>query len=286
MATGFAVCYNLRGVWSAGKKSRILPSEGGEYNQGVGAGLRHLILSDIHSNLEALEKSLELAEGKYDQVLCLGDLVGYGPDPNAVVERIRPLARVIVRGNHDKACSGLTDAEDFNYLARAATEWTRTRLTPENFEFLRDLPNGPVQVDGIELVHGSPVDEDEYIFDSLGAIEAFQSGPAPLVFFGHSHHQGGFLLTADKRLQSIPLPSIKDDVPASVALQENARYLINPGSIGQPRDGDSRAAFAILDSGASRIDFYRTTYDLVLTQEKMREAGLPEPLVLRLEVGR
>jgi predicted phosphodiesterase len=250
------------------------------------AGLRYLILSDVHSNLEALEKSLQLAEGKYDQALCLGDLVGYGPDPNAVISRIQPLATMIVRGNHDKACCGLTDAGDFNYLARAATEWTRTRLTPEHYEFLRNLPNGPLQVDGIELVHGSPIDEDEYIFDSLGAVQAFQSGPAPLVFFGHSHHQGGFLLTSDKRLQAIPLPSIKDDEPTGVTLQGNARYLINPGSIGQPRDGDSRAAFAILDREKNRIDFYRTPYDLAVTQEKMRKEGLPEPLIVRLEVGR
>ncbi len=248
--------------------------------------MRYLILSDIHSNLEALEKSLALAEGKYDQALCLGDLVGYGPDPNAVIARIQPLASVIVRGNHDKACCGLTDAEDFNYLARAATEWTRARLTPENFEFLRNVPNGPLHFDGIELVHGSPIDEDEYIFDSLGAVQAFQSGFAPLVFFGHSHHQGGFLLTAEKRLQSVRLLSVKDDGPAVVALQENARYLMNPGSIGQPRDGDSRAAFAILDQEQNRIDFYRTPYDLAATQEKMRKEGLPEPLAARLEVGR
>ena len=247
--------------------------------------MRYLILSDIHSNLEALEKCLAISDGRYDTVLCLGDLVGYGPDPNAVIDRLQPLTTVIVRGNHDKACCGLTDAEDFNYLARAATEWTREQLTPDHFEFLRNLPNGPVQIDGIELVHGSPIDEDEYIFDSLGAVEAFQSDPAPLVFFGHSHHQGGFLLTSDKRLQSVHLPPIKDGEPASIQLQENARYLINPGSIGQPRDGDGRAAFAILDTDKKQVDFYRTPYDMAATQEKMRKAELPEPLVARLEVG-
>ncbi len=248
--------------------------------------MRYLILSDIHSNLEALEKCLALAEGKYDEVLCLGDLVGYGPDPNAVISRMQPLAKVIVRGNHDKACCGLTDAEDFNFLARAATEWTRARLTPEHLEFLRKLPHGPVRIDGIELVHGSPFDEDEYIFDSLGAVQAFQSAEAPLVFFGHSHQQGGFKLTADKRLQPVSMPPIKVDQPAGVAFQEDARFLLNPGSIGQPRDGDPRAAFAILDLDQERVDFYRTPYDLAKTQKKMREAGLPEPLVARLEVGR
>ncbi len=248
--------------------------------------MRYLILSDIHSNLEALEESLKLAEGKYEQVLCLGDVVGYGPDPNPVISRIRPLARVIVRGNHDKACCGLTDAEDFNFLARMAAEWTRTQLIPENFEFLRALPGGPVQVDSIELVHGSPVDEDEYIFDLLGAAQAFRVATAPLVFFGHSHQQGGFLLTPDRRLQPISLPAIQDDEPTGIILQERTRYLINPGSIGQPRDGDWRAAFAILDLQQKRVEFYRTPYDLAATQEKMRKEGLPEPLIERLEAGR
>ncbi|HEX5413645.1 MAG TPA: metallophosphoesterase family protein [Terriglobia bacterium] len=248
--------------------------------------MRYLILSDIHSNLEALEKSLALAAGSYDQVLCLGDLVGYGPDPNSVISRIRPLAKAIVRGNHDKACCGLTDAEDFNFLARFATEWTHRQLTPDRYEFLRSLPAGPVRVDGIELVHGSPFDEDEYIVDSMGAAQAFQSAEAPLVFFGHSHHQGGFLLAEDKRLQSISLPPIMDDEPAAISLRDDARYLLNPGSIGQPRDGDFRAAFAILDLEQRRVNFYRTPYDLAKTQEKMRTAGLPEPLIARLEIGR
>lgn len=262
------------------------PADAEAYNRGLEARLRYLILSDIHSNLEALERSLELAEGQYDEVLCLGDLVGYGPDPNAVISRVRPLAKAIVRGNHDKACCGLTDAEDFNFLARAATEWTRARLSPEHYEFLRALPAGPVQVDGIELVHGSPIDEDEYIFDTLGAAEALRAAGAPLVFFGHSHYQGGYVLTADRRLQPIALPAIKDDKPAGIDLQESARYLVNPGSIGQPRDGDWRTAFAILDSGRGRVDFYRTPYNLAATQEKMRKEGLPEPLIVRLEDGR
>lgn len=248
--------------------------------------MRYLILSDVHSNLEALEKSLALAEGKYDKLLCLGDLVGYGPDPNEVINRLRPLASVIVRGNHDKACCGLTGGEDFNYLARMATEWTRTHLTAQNFEFLRSLPNGPIQIDGIELVHGSPIDEDEYIFDRLGADEAFNSTAAPLIFFGHSHHQGGFRVAPNRRAQPVALSAISDDQPASAALTADARYLINPGSIGQPRDGDWRAAFAILDSEQNRVDFYRTPYDLSATQEKMRKEGLPEPLIARLEVGR
>jgi predicted phosphodiesterase len=249
------------------------------------ARLRYLILSDVHSNLEALEKSLELAKGRYDQALCLGDLVGYGPDPNPVIERVRALAKTIVRGNHDKACCGLMDPQEFNVLARMATDWTRTQLTPEHFEFLRSLPSGPVVIDGFEFVHGSPADEDEYIFDSLEAVRAFRVMPSSVVFFGHTHQQGGFLLTADQRLQPIETPTKRHDEPAGFQLQTGTRYLVNPGSIGQPRDGDWRAGFAILDAEKRRVDYYRTPYNLELTQKKMRGAGLPEPLARRLELG-
>lgn len=248
--------------------------------------MRYLILSDIHSNLEALEESLKVTEGKYDEVLCLGDLVGYGPDPNAVISRLRPLARTIVRGNHDKACCDLMGTEDFNYLARMATDWTRTQLTQEHYDFLRGLPNGPIHLDGMDLVHGSPVDEDEYIFDSVAAAHAFRSVDAPLVFFGHSHQQGAFVLTDDKRLREVEMSRPEDNEPAGLVLEEKSRYLINPGSIGQPRDGDWRAAFAVLDRAQNRVDFYRTPYDLAATQEKMRKEGLPEPLIARLKVGR
>lgn len=248
--------------------------------------MRYLIFSDVHSNLEALEKSLLLAEGKYDQALCLGDLVGYGPDPNAVINRVQKLAGAVIRGNHDRACCGLMDAGDFNFLARAATMWTRTQLTPENLEFLRNLPSGPLPIDGFELVHGSPIDEDEYILDPLNAARGFRSSETRLFFFGHSHIQGGFQLTADKGLQPVSLPVIKDCEPAGIVLDDGARYLINPGSIGQPRDGDGRAAFAIFDCEQKRIDFYRVPYDLAAIQEKMRRAGLPEPLIARLAVGR
>lgn len=247
--------------------------------------MRYLILSDIHSNLEALEKCLEFAEGRYDQALCLGDLVGYGPDPNTVIGRVRRFAKVIVRGNHDKACCGLTDPQEFNVLALLAADWTRSHLTPEHFEFLRSLPSGPVTLEGFELVHGSPADEDEYIFDSLEAARAFETVTSPLVFFGHTHRQGGFFLGEDERLQSIRTPPKKDGEPARFPLERNVRYLINPGSVGQPRDGDWRAAFAIFDADERRVDYYRTPYNLELTQQKMRKEGLPEPLVLRLEVG-
>jgi len=248
--------------------------------------LRYLVLSDIHSNLEALEKCLRTATGRYDEAVCLGDLVGYGPDPNAVIDRVRGLARVIIRGNHDKACSGLMDVAEFNPLAQQATEWTNHQLTAEHLHFLRTLPAGPFAVDGFEIVHGSPRDEDEYIFGPTQALPTLRALTVQVAIFGHTHFQGGFMLTPKGRFQSIrhrPAP----ESPAEVLELENgARYLINPGSIGQPRDSDWRAAFAIFDADQRRVEYYRTPYDLALTQDKMRQAGLPEPLIKRLEHGR
>ncbi len=229
---------------------------------------------------------MELARGKYDQALCLGDLVGYGPDPNSVIERVRGRASIIIRGNHDKACCGLTDAQDFNPLARRATVWTREQLTSAHLAFLRSLPAGPVMMDGFQIVHGSPADEDEYIFGPSQALPALRNLTTQVVFFGHTHHQGGFMLTSKGRFQSIRFWSKEGEGRRVLALEDGGRYLINPGSVGQPRDGDWRAAFAILDQEQRQVEYYRTAYDLPETQEKMRKAGLPEPLIKRLELGR
>jgi predicted phosphodiesterase len=248
--------------------------------------LRYLILSDIHSNLEGLEKCLELAQGKYDQVLCLGDLVGYGPDPNAVIQRIRPLAQIIIRGNHDKACAGLTDAEEFNPLARIGTEWTRSALTPEHIEFLRALPAGPAEVEWFQLVHGALHDEDSYMLGPAQALPELRNLSVLAVCFGHTHYQGGFMLTPKGRFQSIRSASKQDGLSLTLQLEDGGRYLLNPGSTGQPRDGDWRAGFAILDSDNYQVEYYRTAYDLPATQQKMRKAGLPDPLIRRLEYGR
>lgn len=248
--------------------------------------MRYLILSDIHSNLEALEKCLALAEGKYDEVICLGDLVGYGPDPNAVIDRVRPMVKAVIRGNHDKACAGITNAEDFNPLARAATMWTRQELTPANLAYLQALAVGPRQIDWFQIVHGSLADEDEYVLGPSQAFPALRSLTTQLVLFGHTHYQGGFMISPKGRFQSIRLPSKQDLAHHLLHLEDGGRYLINPGSIGQPRDGDWRAAFAILDDEARAVEYFRTVYDLPKTQQKMQAAGLPEPLIHRLEVGR
>jgi len=248
--------------------------------------VRYLILSDIHSNLEALEKCIAIAEGRYHQVLCLGDLVGYGPDPNATVEAVEAVASVIIRGNHDKACCGLTDASDFNPLARASALWTREQLTAKNLALLRALPEGPVNVAGYELVHGSPCDEDEYLVEPYDALPAFETASSPVVFFGHTHLQGGFMITADRTLQTINCEGIEEGRPVTLDLEPGSRYLINPGSVGQPRDRDWRAGFAVLDVEKRQVEYYRTSYDVLQTQTKMKKAGLPEPLITRLQYGR
>ena len=248
--------------------------------------MRYLLLSDLHSNLEALDACLELGEGKYEKVLCLGDLVGYGPDPNAVIEKARSIATIIIRGNHDKACTGDPVAAEFNPLARLATEWTRDALTLENFGFLRSLPAGPAQLDGFQIVHGSPFDEDDYILGPGQALPLLRSPETQTVCFGHTHYQGGFMLSPEGRFQAIHVPLKKDGVVLTLRLQDQGRYLVNPGSVGQPRDGDQRAAFAVIDSGQRVVDYFRTSYNLSKTQEKMRKAGLPQLLIQRLEHGR
>lgn len=248
--------------------------------------MRYLILSDIHANLEGLEKCLETAAGKYDEVICLGDLVGYGPDPNAVITRVRAIARTIIRGNHDKACCGLSDAAEFNPLAKIGTEWTRAQLTPEHNEFLCALPVGPKSIDWFDIVHGSPGDEDEYILGPGQALPALRAMKVQATFFGHSHYQGGFLLSAAGKFQSIRCQFKDDGAPLKLPLEDGGRYLINPGSVGQPRDGDWRVGFAIVDRDSRTLEYYRVKYDLAETQRKMRAAGLPEPLIRRLELGK
>ena len=248
--------------------------------------MRILILSDIHANLEALETCMEFAKDKYDRAVCLGDLVGYGPDPNAVVERARAATNVLIRGNHDKACAGVTYGSDFILLARLATAWTRQQLTAENTSFLRSLPQGPLLQEGFQLAHGSPEDEDEYIFGPGEAHPVLHKVTLQITLFGHTHRQGGFAMHRYGRFQTIRIPPSEDGLVHTLALKEGARYLINPGSTGQPRDGDWRAAFAILDQDHRQVEYYRIGYNLAFTQTKMMQAGLPQPLIRRLELGR
>ena len=247
--------------------------------------MRYLILSDIHANVTALEAVMAAAEGRWDKVICLGDVVGYGPDPNEVVDRVRKMDVSIIRGNHDKAGSGLANADDFNPVARAVALWTRDQLRGENREWLEHLPAGPLAMDGFVMVHGAFRDEDEYVFAPAQAIDSLLDAPAQITFFGHTHLQGGFTLH-DNKVGVLHLRPIAGDLYSTLTIEDDTVYLLNPGSIGQPRDGDPRAAFVIADLEKKTVEFWRVPYEVRPVQDRMIDAGLPGPLVTRLGLGR
>ncbi len=246
--------------------------------------MRYLILSDIHANWEALDAVIRDAEGAYDQALCCGDLVGYGADPNPVVEWVRAHCAAVVRGNHDKACTGLDDLEWFNPVAREAALWTQRTLTPQNAEYTRDLPPGPLNIEEFQLVHGSPCNEDEYILAAGDAAQAFSYVESRVIFFGHTHLQGGYIWN-HSRVETIPRVAPRSRRQL-LEIDPNCGYMINPGAVGQPRDGDARAAYAIYDNGAEIVSYYRVDYDMEEAQRKIRDAGLPPILADRLAAGR
>ena len=251
--------------------------------------MRVLVISDIHSNVEALQACL-LAAAKYDLVVNLGDIVGYGANPNEAVQRARQLGGYVVRGNHDKAASGLMDLTDFNPLAGMAALWTRNQLTPENLEWLRQLPQGPIEVAELpdtRFVHGSPLDEDEYVVTPDDAMASLLEMPVAVTFFGHSHVQGAFSSQTGEQGALRPVyASVGRAESVDLTLEKGAHYLINPGSVGQPRDGDWRAAFAIFDPEANTVSFNRVPYDLKAAQDRIRAANLPPRLATRLAMGR
>jgi len=255
--------------------------------------MRALILSDIHGNLDALEAVLAAVDGNYDQVWHLGDVVGYGAHPNEVVERIRSLGTLHVRGNHDRVSSGIDSDEDFNPVAALAARWTGQQLTPENLEWLRAMPQGPVFPDDelAECVHGSPLDEDQYITSIHEAFEVMRSQQRIVTFFGHTHVQGGF--STNGRTWTEINPHYKSRTEAAhwrlaLRMDGSMRYLINPGSVGQPRDFDWRAAFALYqnDGTVAEVTYHRVPYDLDAAQQSIVEAGLPHRLATRLADGR
>jgi predicted phosphodiesterase len=246
--------------------------------------VRYLILSDLHANLQALDAVVAATTGHYDRALCCGDLIGYGANPNPVVEWVRAHCSHVVRGNHDKACTGLDDLEWFNPVARHAAIWTQRALSPDNAEFARNLPKGPLLIESFELVHGSPYDEDEYVLATDEATQAFNYLERRLTFFGHTHVQGGFIWN-HSRVETIARTSLRCDSLA-IEIDPDCAYLVNPGSTGQPRDGDPRAAYALYDSEASMLTYYRVEYDVAGAQKAIRNAGLPDILADRLSVGR
>jgi predicted phosphodiesterase len=252
--------------------------------------MRVLVISDIHSNLPALEAVLAAAP-PHDTVWILGDIVGYGANPNEVVELARKLGGIVVRGNHDRACS---DPLKFSLhyrmsaTAGAAAEWTSRVLTDENSEWLMGLLPGPVKPlrRNLICVHGSSRNEDHYIASEYGAQAALGASSARITLFGHTHEQVAWIATPRVLYPLEPdFRSRSGVVQFEQSLRRNNRYLLNPGSVGQPRDGDWRAAFAIYDDAQASFTWFRVPYKLVTAQRRIRRAGLPEELASRLRDG-
>ena len=246
--------------------------------------MKYLVVSDIHANLQALDAVTAAAEGGWDRALVLGDLVGYGADPNAVIERVQALDAVaVIRGNHDKAACGIDDGSNFNQVARYAAAWTADTLLPGYRDYLRNLPAGPQIIDGLlEICHGAPFDEDHYIFDAADARRALGTARRAACLFGHTHLPVVFEQSASTLDGFIP----DERGETRLELASETRYLVNVGSVGQPRDGDPRAAFAIYDAGERTLLMRRVPYDVQAAQRRILAAGLPASLANRLAIGR
>jgi diadenosine tetraphosphatase ApaH/serine/threonine PP2A family protein phosphatase len=248
--------------------------------------MRYAIISDIHANIEALQAVIEHAKPQVDQFVCLGDIVGYNASPNECLQLMRELCEVIIVGNHDQATAGTRTYDDFNSYAQAAIDWTKTQLDAEAITFLANLT--PTAVFGTHnlAAHGSPRHTDEYLLHP----QAIQQNFAYLIkkmpkihccFVGHTHVPM-IWQCSEERIVS-PVEKIKSD---TVRLDPSRRYIINPGSVGQPRHGDPASSYLILDDEALTATFCAVPYDIATTQDKIYDALLPIPLAERLEVGR
>jgi predicted phosphodiesterase len=245
--------------------------------------MRYLVFTDIHGNLEAFHAVLKLVQKKrIDHYLFLGDLVGYGASPNEVVQRLQTLKPLsLVRGNHDKAVCGLDSVQTFNPIAASAIYWTKSHILKKNFDYLHRLKKSPEIVHGaITICHGAPFDEDYYIFGEFDAAEAFAYFQTPICFFGHTH----FPFVYGEKEQIVEGTFLEGNAN-EIKLEKGVRYLINPGSVGQPRDRNPLAACAIYDSDARTVKFYRTEYDIGEAQRKILEQKLPPALAERLTLG-
>lgn len=241
--------------------------------------MRTLIISDIHANLTALEAVLADA-GQFDNVWCLGDLVGYGPDPNECVERIRELPNLqCIMGNHDAAAVGSIEVDSFNPEARKTVLWTQETLTPANTEYLKNLPER-VPIEDITLVHGSPYKPIwEYLLDTRSATLNFEYFDTPYCFVGHTHLPVMYYLPDDRLIAQLIVPEHISKVTLA------PRAILNPGSVGQPRDRDPRAAYAVLDLADYTWEWCRVGYDFEDVQERMHKQNLPERHIARLSAG-
>lgn len=241
--------------------------------------MRTLVISDIHANLTALEAVLT-DTGQIDAVWCLGDLVGYGPDPNECVECIAQLPNLqCIMGNHDAAAVGCIEVDAFNPDARKTVLWAQERLTPANKEYLKNLPER-VKLDYITLVHGSPFKPIwEYLLDTRSATISFEFFDTHYCFVGHTHLPVLYYLPDDRQTAQLIVPEHISQMTLA------PRGIINPGSVGQPRDRDPRAAYAILDMTDFTWEWHRVEYDIQNVQERMRKENLPERHITRLSAG-
>ena len=250
--------------------------------------MRYLIISDIHGNWEALRGVLNHVRRKrYDRIAFLGDAVGYGASPNLVVGWLRSLgpSAVAVRGNHDRVCSGIDIADYFNRYAREACTWTLERLEARNLEYLRSMTPGPIALsDELAIYHGSAIDEDTYVFSAYDAHIAFEALPHRVMFFGHTHVPSLFELRATAGGQELDVKLLSGR-RVVVDLDPGHRYMINPGSVGQPRDRDPRASYAIYDTEQHRLYLYRANYRVAMARRRILQAGLPPVLGDRLLYG-
>ena len=244
--------------------------------------MKYLVFSDIHSNLEAFNRLLAITKNKaIDKYIFLGDLVGYGPDPNEIINLFRDLGGVsYIRGNHDKVVADLESSSLFNPVAAYSAEWSKTQISDDNLQYMKDIKKGPDVVDHfITICHGSTFDEDYYVFSMFDALESFKFMETSIGFFGHTHFPIIYLLRNEK-IDVVPLNS-----KIRIKLDRNTKYLINPGSIGQPRDKNPNSSYIIFDSTRRDISFFRFSYNFKKTQKKIINAGLPETLASRLESG-
>jgi predicted phosphodiesterase len=241
--------------------------------------VRYAIVSDVHGNLEALQSAFELI-APTDGVLCLGDIVGYGPNPNECVELIRARATATVLGNHDVAAIDNFGLSYFNPTAREAMRWTQTVLTAENADWLNGL-GYEFRVPEFLLVHGAPVTYFEYILDKPAAARAFAATDAPLIFIGHTHIAEYYALRPDGSIDHKHLQQ-----GGTFTLAPGSRYVVNPGSVGQPRDLNPRASLAFYEPAAAAITVNRFDYAIARVQEKIASVHLPDALARRLVVGR
>ena len=245
--------------------------------------MRALVLSDLHANAEALRAVLSrVRRKKFDCVVCLGDFVGYNAEPNQVLDVMRTFKskKLYIRGNHDRVTVGLGEGHGFNPAARVAADWTAAHLSTPNRRFLETLPLGPLRRDDFLLCRGSPHDEDEYVFNEFHAAQIFESTDAPIVLYGHTHLPVIFWTEDGGKVRGTAVRG-----EATVKLESGRRFLINPGSVGQPRDRNPKAAFAIVDSDKMTAQFFRVPYNVRKTQSAILKAGLPVILANRLKWG-